>query len=121
MTRNAFWGLCIGICMASTQSVAQKIENTNIQTDNQKNYTPPHINEITNGESLYTVRSDTSLHNIRTIQANSNPEVLDKLTAELKPAIPYLNEVGAQAMPRNIVPIKKSLFQYASTEASRFP
>ena len=55
MTRNAFWGLCIGICMASTQSVAQKIENTNIQTDNQKNYTPPHINEITNGESLYTV------------------------------------------------------------------
>ena len=28
MTRNAFWGLCIGICMASTQSVAQKIENT---------------------------------------------------------------------------------------------
>lgn len=87
MTRNAFWGLCIGICMASTQSVAQKIENTNIQTDNQKNYTPSHINEITNGESLYTVRSDTSLHNIRTIQANSNPEVLDKLTAELKPAI----------------------------------
>lgn len=55
MTRNAFWGLCIGICMASTQSVAQKIENTNIQTDNQKNYTPSHINEITNGESLYTV------------------------------------------------------------------
>ena len=52
MTRNAFWGLCIGICMASTQSVAQKIENTNIQTDNQKNYTPSHINEITNGESL---------------------------------------------------------------------
>ena len=83
MTRNAFWGLCIGICMASTQSVAQKIENTNIQTDNQKNYTPSHINEITNGESLYTVRSDTSLHNIRTIQANSNPEVLDKLTADL--------------------------------------
>lgn len=40
MTRNAFWGLCIGICMASTQSVAQKIENTNIQTDNQK--TIPH-------------------------------------------------------------------------------
>ena len=53
MTRNAFWGLCIGICMASTQSVAQKIENTNIQTDNQKNYTPSHINEITNGESLF--------------------------------------------------------------------
>lgn len=40
MTRNAFWGLCIGICMASTQSVAQKIENTNIQTDNQKKLYP---------------------------------------------------------------------------------
>ena len=60
MTRNAFWGLCIGICMASTQSVAQKIENTNIQTDNQKNYTPSHINEITNGESLYTCLLYTS-------------------------------------------------------------
>jgi len=30
--------------MASTQSVAQKIENTNIQTDNQKNYTLLLIN-----------------------------------------------------------------------------
>ena len=121
MTRNAFWGLCIGICMASTQSVAQKIENTNIQTDNQKNYTPSHINEITNGESLYTVRSDTSLHNIRTIQANSNPEVLDKLTAELKPAIPYLNEVGAQAMPRNIVPIKNAYFNMPQPKRPVFP
>lgn len=121
MTRNAFWGLCIGICMASTQSVAQKIENTNIQTDNQKNYTPSHINEITNGESLYTVRSDTSLHNIRTIQANSNPEVLDKLTAELKPAIPYLNEVGAQAMPRNIVPIKNPYFNMPQLKRPVFP
>ena len=121
MTRNAFWGLCIGICMASTQSVAQKIENTNIQTDNQKNYTPSHINEITNGESLYTVRSDTSLHNIRTIQANSNPEVLDKLTAELKPAIPYLNEVGAQAMPRNIVPIKNPYFNMPQLKHPVFP
>ena len=71
--------------------------------------------------TLYTVRSDTSLHNIRTIQANSNPEVLDKLTAELKPAIPYLNEVGAQAMPRNIVPIKNPYFNMPQLKRPVFP
>ena len=46
---------------------------------------------------------------------------MDKLTAELKPAIPYLNEVGAQAMPRNIVPIKNPYFNMPQLKRPVFP
>lgn len=59
---------------------------------------------------VYTAWDDTRFHPIGMVKVKLNPEVLDKLTAELKPAIPYLNEVGAQAMPRNIVPIKNPYF-----------
>ena len=54
MTRNAFWGLCIGLCMAGTQAVAQKIESTSIKTDNKRDCTSFHIDGITDGESLFT-------------------------------------------------------------------
>ena len=61
MTRNAFWGLCIGICMASTQSVAQKIENTNIQTDNQKNLYPTPISMKLPMGNLYILSEATQV------------------------------------------------------------
>ena len=32
MTRNAFWGLCIGLCLAGTQAIAQKMESKSIKT-----------------------------------------------------------------------------------------
>ena len=60
-------------------------------------------------------------HPIGMVKVKLNPEVLDKLTAELKPAIPYLNEVGAQAMPRNIVPIKNPYFNMPQLKRPVFP
>ncbi len=36
---------------------------------------------------VYTAWDDTRFHPIGTVQANSNPEVLDKLTAELNPRL----------------------------------
>ena len=55
------------------------------------------------------------------VKVKLNPEVLDKLTAELKPAIPYLNEVGVQAMPRNIVPIKNAYLNRTQPKRPVFP
>ena len=70
---------------------------------------------------VYTVWDDTRFHPIGMVKVKLNPEVLDKLTAELKPAIPYLNEVGAQAMPRNIVPIKNPYFNMPQLKHPVFP
>ena len=33
MTRNAFWGLCIGLCLAGTQAIAQKDGKQKYQND----------------------------------------------------------------------------------------
>lgn len=38
---------------------------------------------------VYTAWDDTRFHPIGMVKVKLNPEVLDKLTAELKPAIPY--------------------------------
>ena len=70
---------------------------------------------------VYTAWDDTRFHPIGMVKVKLNPEVLDKLTAELKPAIPYLNEVGAQAMPRNIVPIKNAYFNMPQPKRPVFP
>ena len=69
---------------------------------------------------LFIQLDDTRFHPSM-VKVKLNPEVLDKLTAELKPAIPYLNEVGAQAMPRNIVPIKNPYFNMPQLKRPVFP
>lgn len=55
MTRNAFWGLCIGLCLAGTQAIAQKMESKNIKTTDKTDSISFHIDGITEGETLFTV------------------------------------------------------------------
>lgn len=55
MTRNAFWGLCIGLCLAGTQAIAQKMESKSIKTTDKTDSISFHIDGITEGETLFTV------------------------------------------------------------------
>ena len=52
MTRNAFWGLCIGLCLAGTQAIAQKMESKSIKTTDKTDSISFHIDGITEGETL---------------------------------------------------------------------
>lgn len=54
MTRNAFWGLCIGLCLAGTQAIAQKMESKSIKTTDKTDSISFHIDGITEGETLFT-------------------------------------------------------------------
>lgn len=58
MTRNAFWGLCIGLCLAGTQAIAQKMESKSIKTTDKTDSISFHIDGITEGETLFTVMED---------------------------------------------------------------
>lgn len=55
MTRNAFWGLCIGLCLTGTQAIAQKMESKSIKTTDKTDSISFHIDGITEGETLFTV------------------------------------------------------------------
>ena len=52
MTRNAFWGLCIGLCLTGTQAIAQKMESKSIKTTDKTDSISFHIDGITEGETL---------------------------------------------------------------------
>ncbi|WP_455672913.1 glycoside hydrolase family 28 protein [Phocaeicola sp.] len=71
MTRNAFWGLCISLCLAGTQAVAQPATSSRATINNKK--------------------------------------------------IPFINEVGAQAMPENIAPMGHTPFAMPQPEKPVFP
>ena len=87
MTRNAFWGLCIGLCLAGTQAIHSQFTDSSIGM----------------------------------VKVKLNPGALGKRTTEQKPGIPHLEEVGAQAMPRNIVPIKNTYFNMPQLKRPVFP
>lgn len=71
MTKNAFWGLCISLCLAGTQAVAQPATSSRATINNKK--------------------------------------------------IPFINEVGAQAMPENIAPMGHTPFAMPQPEKPVFP
>lgn len=57
MTRNAFWGLCIGLCLTGTQAIAQKMESKSIKTTDKTDSISFHIDGITE-EKLYLLLSE---------------------------------------------------------------
>ena len=57
MTRNAFWGLCIGLCLAGTQAIAQKMESKSIKTTD-KTDSISSISMESPKENLYLLLSE---------------------------------------------------------------
>lgn len=79
---------------------------------------------IPEGEDIYTVVftawDDSRFHPIGMVKLKLDRKVLDEVTSKLSPAIPFVSEVGAHAMPSEIVPIKNVPFDIPQLKRPTF-